>query len=160
MLRSAKWAILLVGLLLHEISVVKGDPSSAHHVADMWFHQGKWTFHVIYTEVGGQQRVDSVLALIAPEAVTGDNLAGVWYLRTQTGWDAKSWDSSSPYDVVKAVKAEVGIHDLYDGHWYLPNADLIGSSISAGVSENYDNGLLASDPLTELTSDQGARDGT
>lgn len=150
-------ALLALFLGLLASGNVRADPP-LNRVANIWFHQGAWTYHAIYSYEGGSPRVGSVVALAHPETLTGDNLAGVWYVRSATGWEAKSWDSSSPYEVVKALKTELAIPDDFDGYWYLPGASAINAAASAGAAEPYDKGLITSDPVYNWVQSQPDRD--
>lgn len=103
--------------------------------------------------------MDDVVVLAHPATLNGKNLAGVWYRRTESGWEAKSWDSGSPYEVVKAIKAELNVPDEFDAYWYLPATTNIASAADLGAAEDYHKGVLASDPLAGWVESQADRDG-
>jgi hypothetical protein len=58
--------------------VVGADPQPVHQVANLHFQQGAWTYHAVYAQADGLARVDNVVALADPGALSGSNLAGVW----------------------------------------------------------------------------------
>lgn len=148
----------MVASILLLSAVAAADPPPVRRVANILFHQGPWTYHAVYSDTGGQVRVDDVVVLANPSVLTGDNLAGVWYRRNGASWEAKSWDSGSPYEVVKAVKAELNVPDAFDAYWFVPNKSEITVAASLGAAETYTKGVLASDPLAGWVESAAARD--
>jgi len=142
-----KWnlASSLGASLLATVASAQSQPVTG--VADILFHQGQWTYHAVYSEVGGLVRVNDVVLLANPSSLRGGNLAGVWYQRTATGWHSTSWESCSVYEVIAAVKAELNISDIYDGAWHVPATAEISTAASAGEAQDYARGILANDPL-------------
>ena len=154
-----KLSVVLCSVVAATTTTLAGaEPPAVHHVANIKFHQGAWTYHPIYTYVNNMPQVDSVLALAAVGSTTGSNLAGVWYLRQDTGWETKSWDSTSPYKIIKSVKSAVNIPDIYDGYWAVPRKSAIATATSAGNAIEYHKGVLASDTLSTWIESQANRD--
>ncbi len=149
-------ATILGALMLP--AVAAADPPPVRRVANILFHQGPWTYHAVYSDTGGQVRVDNVIVLADPNSLTGNNLAGIWYQRTETGWEAKSWETGSPYEVVKAVKIELNVPDVFDAYWHVPNKADIAAAASAGTALGYSKGVLTTDPLAGWVESQTNRD--
>lgn len=118
-----------------------------HYVANMRFQQKGWTFHPTYQYQDGTAVVDSVLAIADPGSTVGDNLTAVWYVRTSSGWDKKSWYGATALDAVRTVKEDLRIPDFLDSRWNLDELNGAPGQGWALQSEPYDKGLLVSDPL-------------
>ncbi|MFN7022389.1 MAG: hypothetical protein ACK4WH_13815 [Phycisphaerales bacterium] len=128
-----------------------------HHVAWSKIETGPWTLTPIYAEENGVPgAVVSFLALADPSATLGDNLVAVWYQRDPTGWSAKSWETTDPWEAIKSVKQEMGFPDVEDERWGIPGSD--AAVTNAEQPKDYSEGVLANDPLATLVSSSPDRD--
>lgn len=135
-------------------SVSSADPPSECHVGGFSLNWGNWKFKPIFSSNPTSGcRVQSLLALAKSEAVTGDNIVAVWYVRGETPtseWTMKSWRTSDPVEAIKFVKGELAISDAEDELWDMDGslATLPGENPEA--PQNYSKGLLLDDPLFPL----------
>lgn len=131
--------------------------AQTHHVARSKIETGPWTLTPIYIEDNGVTgAVVSFLALADPSAIVGDNIVAVWYQREASGWTAKSWETTDPWEAIKSVKQAMMIPDDEDERWGIPGSD--ASLPNAEQPKDYASGVLADDPLATLVATSPDRD--
>lgn len=150
--RSGRWRrALAAGSLLLGLAA---QASAQTHVSGMGLDWGAWRFKPIYSETQGAIHVESFLALAKSDAVVGDNIVAVWYIRDTSatgGWAAKSWLTTSVKEAVWSVKQVTGIPDTEDPNWELDEPlGVLPSTIEP--PKDYDKGVLTLDPLYPVIS--------
>lgn len=90
------------------------------------------------------------MAIAQSDAVTGDNIVAVWYLRdagSATGWTMKSWLTSDVAEAIKSVKVATGVSDPEDGLWEVDAPLGVLTGIDPEQPKDYSKGVLVDDPL-------------
>lgn len=142
-----KWLAPLATLAM--ASGALGDDVS--RPTGMRLQYGDWTFVAVVSMSGATTTVPGVLALRDTSYAVGNNIVSVWYENPGncTDWAAKAWSSTDQAEAIKWVKAQYGIADGWDFLW--PTAGQLTGAPLSETPEDYQKGLLVTDPLFSLT---------
>ena len=99
----------------------------------------------VYSGTAGAPLLEDVVAVAVPGTTTGSNLVAVWYHKTGANWATMSWSSTNPWSAISYVKAQLNISGSEDGNWSVAPFVVVGEEVA--VAEQYNGGLLTSDPL-------------
>ncbi|MFN9972127.1 MAG: hypothetical protein ACK58T_19785, partial [Phycisphaerae bacterium] len=132
---------------------VAGLASSAHaddtlrRLADYRFANDAWDIRPAYEPNTGV--VSAIVAVAKPDAVIGDNLNVVMFLRDGTQWQAWSWANATRAEGVYSAKMILNISDDDDPKWELDEElPWLGEEPPRPPSP-YMAGMLTDDPLFE-----------
>jgi len=135
--------------------------SAAHaqsHIAWSKIEPGPWALNAVYTTnpVPGTTEVRNIVAVAKAVQLEGDNLVAVWYKKTGSAWETKSWTTGDVWEAIEHVKGGLGIADSEDERWETFGIPPSGGTGQAG--SGYAGGVMSGDPLAELVDLSPDRD--
>lgn len=112
------------------------------------FETAGWNFVIAYPE--GGNLTSAIVAMAKPDAIIGDNLHTVLFMRTPTGWDAYSWRTATPSQALYTAKTVLNIPD--EDHDLFGRPDLVElfDPFGARPPQAYLAGMLTDDPLFNI----------
>ena len=147
----ARLVILLVGLLFTLALLCPQAMAASNHVGEMSIRQGDWLYKPVYSarESGQPAAVRAIAALRDQSQSIGQTLDVVLFQRLPSGseWSAKSWNSGTLPEAIKAIKVEYAISDCEDWLWEVATDFDIKLAEPAEDAEAFIKGILSGDPL-------------
>lgn len=131
-----------------------------NHVSPYKIGFDGWVLNPIVQTVGTNACVvHSFVALSKADSTYGENIVAVWYIREGNGtWSTKSWSTSDKGEAIKSVKVQMGLPDSEDALWDDGITTAVLAQKATSIPEDYQKGLLASDPYAQVLTDPFERE--
>lgn len=137
-------------LLLCCAALVLAEPTSradeiARRLSPHRFETSAWNFIPAYAE--GSNLTGAIIAIAKPDAIIGDNLHTILFLRKPGGWDAYSWRTATPAQALMTTKMILNIPDEDNDLFGRPDLVALLDPDAPRPPQPYVAGMLTDDPL-------------
>ena len=109
------------------------------------FETASWNFIPAYPE--GSNLTGAIVAMAKPDAIIGDNLHTILFMRTPGGWDAYSWRTATPSQALMTAKMVLNIPDEDNDLFGRPDLVALFDPDAPRPPLPYVAGMLTDDPL-------------
>lgn len=109
------------------------------------FETAGWNFVIAYPD--GSNLTSAILAMAKPDAIVGDNLHTILFMRKPGGWDAYSWRTATPVQALATAKMILNIPDEDNDLFGRPDLVALLDPEAARPPQPYVAGMLTDDPL-------------